>query len=175
MATFEKIAFAEVGAGGAANITFNTIQANWTDLIIKLCARADKAGSTYTNTYISFNGNTSNYRNIELYGAGSGSGGSGNAVASPGAGQGVGYIDAASATSNTFGSVDIYIPNYAGSTNKSYSGDFAVENNATLALVGCTAGLWSNTSAISTSITLTPEGSNFVQYSTATLYGIKKA
>lgn len=173
MATFIKIASYEVGAGGQANIDFTAIPSTYTDLVIKLCARSDKAASTWTNTYISYNGNTSSFSSRELYGTGSAAG-SGQSTSSPGGGQGAGYIDAVSATGSTFGSVDIYIPNYAGSNYKSLSSDFAVENNNTTALVGAIAGLWSNTAAINR-ITLTPDGGNFVQYSTATLYGIKNS
>jgi hypothetical protein len=171
--TFELIASSTVGSGGAASIDFTSIPSTYTDLCIKMLARADKSGATYTNTYISFNGNTSSFSSREVYGTGSGTG-SGNSSTSPGGGQGAGYIDAASATATTFASVEIYIPNYAGSTNKSFSSDFVVENNATLALTGFIAGLWSNTAAINR-VTLTPEGSNFVQHSTAYLYGVKNA
>jgi hypothetical protein len=48
-----------------------------------------------------------------------------------------------------------------------------MENNATLSLMNLAAGLWSNTSAI-TSIKITAVGT-FEQYSTATLYGIKNS
>jgi hypothetical protein len=84
-------------------------------------------------------------------------------------------VDGASATSSTFGNGELYIPNYAGSTNKSYSADSVAETNATATFMYLTAGLWSNTAAIN-SITMTPQGgSNFVQYTTATLYGISKS
>ena len=78
------------------------------------------------------------------------------------------------ATSNTFGNSELYIPNYAGSTNKSSSADAVAESNTTTVFAYLNAALWSSTAAI-TSITLTPDagGANFVQYSTATLYGIK--
>jgi hypothetical protein len=76
-------------------------------------------------------------------------------------------------TANTFGSYQIYLPNYAGSTNKSMSSESVEENNSnTLYYLSIGAGLWSNTAAI-TSISILP-GSSWVQYSTATLYGITK-
>ena len=77
------------------------------------------------------------------------------------------------ATASTFGNAEIYIPNYASSNNKSVSADFVSETNAADAIFGLTAGLWANTSAI-TSIKLTPAAA-FAQYSTATLYGIKNS
>ena len=80
------------------------------------------------------------------------------------------------ATANTFGNMEIYIPNYAGSSNKSVSVNQVGEDNAATAYATLLAGLWSNTAAI-TSIKLTPfsGGASFVQYSTAYLYGVKNA
>jgi hypothetical protein len=80
-----------------------------------------------------------------------------------------------SATANTFGNGEIYIPNYTGSNNKSVLSDGVGENNGTTSYQFITAGLWSNSAAI-TSIVLTPlVGTLFLQYSTATLYGIKNS
>ena len=74
-----------------------------------------------------------------------------------------------------FNNIGIYIPNYAGSNNKSFSIDNAQENNITTAYSQLEAGLWSDSSAI-TSIRLTEQyGNNLVEYSTAYLYGISNA
>jgi hypothetical protein len=87
----------------------------------------------------------------------------------------MGSCTGASATASTFGSAQTYIPNYAGSTAKSGSSEGVSENNATTAVATMDAVLWSLTNAI-TSIKLLPfTGTNFVQYSTATLYGISKS
>jgi hypothetical protein len=76
---------------------------------------------------------------------------------------------------NTFGNTCVYIPNYAGSTNKSVSIDNVTEANATLAFAELVAGLWSVTSAI-TSVKVTSQNSeNLKQYSTAYLYGVKSS
>ena len=84
----------------------------------------------------------------------------------------VGNVNAATSTANTFGSGDVYIPNYTGSNFKSVVSDFVTENNATSAFAGLTASLWLSTAAIST-ITITPDsGNNFVQHSSFSLYGI---
>jgi hypothetical protein len=48
------------------------------------------------------------------------------------------------------------------------------ETNATAATMYLTSGLWSTTSAIN-QITLISYGASFVQYSMATLYGIKNS
>ena len=79
---------------------------------------------------------------------------------------------AGSRTANTFANVQIHIPNYASSNYKSYSSDGGEENNATAAVMGIWAGLWSDTSAI-TEIKLEDyNGGSWVQYSSASLYGV---
>jgi hypothetical protein len=153
-----------VGSGGAAGIEFTNIPQTYTDLLIKISSRGTNAG-TAVAYQISFNSNTSNFSSRIL-------GGNGSSVSSysdqP---RRIGLTSAAGATASTFGNGEIYIPNYAGSNNKSYSADAVSENNATAAEAHIFAGLWSNTAAI-TSVTLTPQFDNFAQYSTATLYGI---
>jgi hypothetical protein len=81
------------------------------------------------------------------------------------------YVNANSATSNTFGNGEIYIPNYLSGTAKSFSSDSVAENNGTEGWQVIQANLWSGTDAI-TSIELDPALGTFVQYSSATLYGI---
>ena len=78
------------------------------------------------------------------------------------------------ATASTFSSYEAYFPNYRGSTNKSYLVTGVTENNATGANQQIIAGLWSVTDAI-TNLTLRGNsGTDFAQYSSATLYGITK-
>ena len=163
--TYEAIATITVGSGGAATIQFSTIAANWTDLLVKLSARHD---ANNTAVKISFNGVTTNLSFRYLYGSGSA------AASYTDASNVYTYGNSSTYTASTFGNAEFYIPNYAGSNNKSISSDAVTENNATAADMLLGAGLWSNTSAI-TSITLTPSSGNFVQYSTATLYGIKNS
>jgi hypothetical protein len=157
-----------VGAGGAADITFSSIPATYTDLVVKLSTRSSNAGASYQSIGISFNGTSTN--ELAYYLAGTGS-----AAASGSTPTFMFLINAlpdSGTTASTFGSVDFYIPNYASSNNKSSSVDAVTENNGTTAGIGMTANLWSNTAAI-TSIALTPQAGTFVQYSTASLYGIK--
>jgi hypothetical protein len=164
MATFEKIATVDVGSGGAATIDFSSILTSWTDLAILVSARSTSSGDIFS---LSFNGSTSSFSGIYLYWE--------NTTANSGSlARYGGRVNTSSSTASTFASTMIYIPNYAGSTNKSYSSDSVSENNAAAAPGSLIAGLWSNTAAIN-QITLTPSAGNFAQYSTATLYGIKKA
>jgi hypothetical protein len=165
--TYTLIASNTVGSGGASSITFSSIPSTYTDLLVKVSGRATDS-SVYAGIYVSFNGTAYNSTGRIIEGDGSSAS---SATFSNGA---ISFIAGATATANTFGSTELYIPNYAGSTNKSYSSDGVGENNATLALAQLNAGLWSNTAAI-TQITLDSYSSNtFVQYSSFYLYGISK-
>ena len=83
----------------------------------------------------------------------------------------------ASLTANTFSNDEIYIPNYAGSTFKSWSIDNCKELNATNSdgMNQLIAELFSNTGAITSIEIGATQSANLAQYSTATLYGIKSS
>jgi len=172
--TYEAIATTTVGSGGAANIEFTSIPQTYTDLLVKLSLRSTySSGAATQQLYMTFNGNGSSYSARQLYGDGSSA--TSDTLSNSGAVISIVNTNADGVTASTFSSTDIYIPNYAGSTNKSTSADSVTENNGTAALAGLNAGLWSNSAAI-TSIKFEPQTSvsaNWKQYSTATLYGIK--
>ena len=165
--TYVLIASNTVGSGGVSSVTFSSIPQTYTDLVIKASARNTDSGITYFT--LTFNGNTSSYSGIRLEGTGSSSA-SYNLQTTAGI-QPV-YIDSSTYTANTFGNSEIYIPNYTSSNYKSLSSDSVSENNATAANMNMIAGLWSNSSAV-TSITLTSIAGNFVQYSSFYLYGVR--
>ena len=165
--TYEKIATVTVGSGGAASIDFTSIPSTFSDLVIKLSGRlAVSARDDFVK--VKFNGSTTTFTGKVLYGAGS----SGQSSFSDTSGY-AGTIDGNTATASTFSNMEIYIPNYAGGTNKSFSVDSVQEDNQGTAWITMTAGLWSTITAIS-SISVYG-GTNFVQYSSATLYGIKNS
>jgi hypothetical protein len=158
-----------VGAGGAASIEFSSIPSTFTDLQLLISSRDTNAAVGYP-LLLRFNGVTASYSDRILYGTG-------GAVASTSHTNVTFGIELAqhpgsTSTSNTFGNVVAYISNYAGSTNKVVSSDGVSENNAATAYPEIVAGLWGSTSAIS-SIQLFGNG-NFVQNSTASLYGITR-
>jgi len=167
--TYTAIATVTVGSGGASTIEFTSIPGTYTDLLIKFSLRTTGAGN-YTNNRFTFNGSTSGYSSKLLYGDGSSAASANNSVTDKI--DYSAYSTEAGATASTFSNGEAYIPNYVGSNNKSISVDHVSENNATGAIAAMTAGLWSNTAAI-TSVTI--NGGSFVQYSTATLYGIKNS
>ena len=170
MATFELISSVTVGSGGASDITFSSIASTWTDLVVKASLRGNY-GDTGGTATLQLNGSTTSYSWKALESSGSSAysfgTGSGTSINNSGATN-------ANNTANTFGNVEFYIPNAFGSNYKSVSVDGTGENNATLNYQALTAGLWSNTSAI-TSIKLTVVAASLVQYSTAYLYGVKNA
>ena len=168
--TYSKLAEVTVGAGGAASFSFTSIPSNYTDLCLKMSLRSERAdyGDTVAMT---FNGSTSGYSYRRIYGYGTGAG----SDSGSGAYSVAGRIDADLNTASTFANVEIYIPNYAGSTQKSISIDSVYENNAAAnAYAQAIAGLWANTTAItSIKFELDPTFLEYAQYSTATLYGVK--
>jgi len=168
MATFIKIASSTVGAGGVASVTFSSIpQTGYTDLVVKASLRTT-SGNTDA-TIMSFNGSTTGYTARVLEGTGSGF----NAFA-PTPQYFAGTYQPSNYTASIFSSHDIYIPNYTSSNSKSWSVDSTTENNATASIIDLTAGVWANSSAI-TSIVFSLAQGNIAQYSTFTLYGIKNS
>lgn len=169
--TYVAIATVTVGSGGASSIDFSSIPGTYTDLQIVLSGRQSSTGGTNVN--MKFNGSSSGYTNKDIISA-AGTVLSESTVLGTSSIK-IGFIpDNTNYTVSTFSNQLVYIPNYTSSNYKSVSTDNAMENNSTSVYFGLFAGLWSNTSAI-TSIALTCENGNFVQYSTATLYGIKNS
>lgn len=167
--TFTKIATIELTGGAAANMDFTSIPSTYTDLCLKVTARDSSTNNLFT---LQFNGDTStaNYSTRYLYGSGSGSPSSG----SNSAWYVAGITNPSGNTASTFASTEFYIPNYAGSTQKSVSTDGVQENNATGAWAWLSASIWTGTAAINR-ITIAGISANFAQYSSATLYGISKS
>ena len=171
--TYTKISSVTVGVLGAATIDFTSIPSTYTDLVVKLSGRGTDLSNRVV-PYFRFNGSSTGYSAIRLYGQDASTTGS---AANEGGTTAIfsNRMPAGTATSNTFGSLEFYIPNYAGSTNKSSSSESAAENNSTTSWnLSMVAGLWSNTAAI-TSISIAADVGNFAQYSTAVLYGINKS
>ena len=152
----------------ASTITFSSIPSTYTDLVLRISSRFDGNSSSLA---ISFNGNTSSvYRNTYLSANGTttetSQSGSTNIF--------LRGVNTSTSTANTFGNIEVYIPNYQVAANKPFSSFGANENNATLATLEINAGLFLSTTAI-TSIGLSGDGYNFVSGSSFYLYGIKNS
>jgi len=168
MANTYTLIAAQTLASNATTVTFTSIPSTYTDLCIKVSARTNSA-AVYEYMYINFNNTT--YVATVRYLQGSGSGAN-SGTESTGY---LGIVDGNNATANTFSNNEIYIPNYAGSNNKSYSVDGTMENNATESYMHLIAGLWSSTAAINQIAIKAGNTQSFLTNSTFYLYGVKNA
>jgi hypothetical protein len=176
---YESIATTTVGSGGVSSVTFSSIPATYKHLQVRWMARSSSTGTDRASVALSYNGDTgSNYVAHYLLGDGA-SAASGNPAGSGAANNytgGISCITAGLATASIFGVGIIDILDYANTnkykTSRSLTGQDQNSSNGRVQLV---SGLWLSTSAI-TSITLqvnTEFTSNFTQYSSFALYGIK--
>ena len=158
-----------VGATSVASITFNNIPQTFTDLKIVISSRTTDTGSDRAVPFVLLNGNGDNSSNTRLYGIPNVATGSDRA-----SGGFIGYASTAANTANTFGSQEIYIPNYTSANFKQMIVDGVSESNSsTQAGLTLVAVLFRTTSAI-TSFSVFASNGNWVQHSTFTLYGITK-
>jgi hypothetical protein len=164
---YQCIAEVVAGSGGVSSLNFTSIPDTYTDLQILVSLRASGTIATIgLNLYYNSSNSGYSYRRID---------GSGSSVDSSTAGApSIAIAQGGNATANTFGNYIIYIPNYAGSANKTATSESVNENNATQEYASLYAHIWANTAAI-TSIQLTPSSGTLLQYSSATLYGIRKS
>ena len=170
MASTYQLISSNVLSGTAASVTFSSIPSTYTDLVVRVSTRTD--ASPFASDRYYFNSGTANGSQTFMYGSGS--------AAASSADGAVTYnytfisVPGSTYTSNTFGSEEIYIPNYAGSTKKPSSAFGTTENNATASYISANANLFDLTSAI-TSITMYPSSGNYVSGSSFYLYGIKNS
>ncbi len=168
--TYKVIASTTVGSGGAANITFSSIPSTYTDLCLVVSLRRSSSG--FTDLGLRINGETSGYNFVSARGNGAATTGTQFTNMS--------YfyledcVQGSDTTANSFASAQIYMPNYTSSSLKSFSAEAVTETNATTAYMRIVSGFHTTSSAISSILMVPGTGGNWVQYSTATLYGIKK-
>ena len=159
----------------AASVTFSSIPATYDDLVLSASIRCNGTGfpDTSDNLRFWFNNNlTSLYSNTDI----EGNGASATSVTNT-----LSFIkgnfagNGSTSTSNTFSSVELYVPSYRVSQNKPLSLFTAQENNSTTAYIVATAGLFRSTTAISRIDIDSQNGNSFVSGSTFWLYGIKNS
>ena len=161
-----------VGGAGAASIDFTSIPATYTDLVLKISWRGAGTGANMS-IGLRINSSASDSSYINVGGDGTSTFGGNN---SSNTNMYIGELNNGGSTSNVFSNVEVYIPNYAGSNQKSISTDAVSEANGTTAYAMLLAGLCTKTAAVTT-LTISPwngAGDNVGQYSTASLYGILK-
>jgi hypothetical protein len=158
-----------VGSGGVSSVTFNNIPQTFTDLKIVFSGRTSDTGNDRAVPFVWVNGTGDNSTNTRLYAIPNVANGSDRS-----SGGFIGYASTATNTANTFGSQEIYIPNYTSANFKQMIVDGVSESNSTtqtgLTLV---ATMFRTTSAV-TSFSIISSAGNWVQYSTFTLYGITR-
>ena len=174
--TYSLIASSTVGAGGASSIDFNNVPSGYVDLVIKYSLRCTLSGGPFHfgDCAVRFNGDTStNYNNLVMRSRE-------GSVASFGSSTST-FIalyeaSAADATANAFGTGQVYISKYASSDSKSVSTEGTSQSNdSTRVQFGSISGLWRSSSPVTSIKLYEQNGTNFVQNSSAYLYGIKNS
>jgi hypothetical protein len=155
----------------ASSVTFSSIPATYTHLQIRMIARDDRASSTSDSGAFRFNSDSgNNYAYHALISTGS------TATVSTVDTYSRGLIDrltASTAGASTFGVAVLDIPDYANTSKyKTVRILGGYDNNGDGQIV-LSSGLWQSTSAISTIVIYPNVGSNWVQYSSFALYGVK--
>lgn len=164
--TYQTLASITVGAGGASSVSFTSIPQTFTDLIVKTSARNNGTNGTY---FVNFNGTNTNTSALRFFV------GSGTIASSAFSNSYFDYGAYSSTLANSFSNSELYIPNYASSNNKTLSGDTVISDNSISWSLFMTAGIKTETAAI-TSLTIAPVIDTLIlQHSTFTLYGIKNA
>lgn len=164
--TYELIASYTV-TSAQANVEFTSIPSTYTDVLVLGCCRLTRATNGGALN-VNFNGSNTNLSARNLWGTGSATSSGTDAAL-------VALVPGANTTASTFSNFQLYVPNYAGSTNKSWSSDFVSENNATAGYDGFVAGLWSSTAAINAIKFIDNGAGNIDVNSTFYLYGVKNA
>lgn len=164
MSTTCKLIAKNVLGTAASSVSFTSIPGTYTDLLLLSSVRASTTSDYF---WIRFNGVSTNLSGRSLYGQ-NGSTATSISIAP------YARMVQSDHTANTFSSNSIYIPNYAGSTNKSLSVDAVYSTNSALSLLDAVAGLWSSTAAI-IQVDLIPNSGDFAISSSFFLYGITKA
>ena len=160
--TYEPIATTTLSTT-AANITFSSIAATYTDLQIVLTGTVTVAN----NPKIQFNSDTASnysYRSIN---------GDGATATTSSASSSNGLLTINNMDTTIPGFIRINILSYTGSTKKTFFSAYSLDKNGS-GNVGSILGVWNNTAAI-TQVLIDSGGTTFKTGTTATLYGIKAA
>lgn len=160
--TYTLIASTTVAGTSTTNVTFSSIPATYTDLV--LVAQYKAVGNNYL--MCRFNGDTgSNYSRTELRGDGS------SATSQRLSNESYAYITSIYAAAGELGTFILNLNDYSNTTT--FKTVISRGNNNSTG-TGVNANLWRSTSAINT-ILVTPIGNGYDVGSTFKLYGIEAA
>ena len=159
----------------ASTVTFSSIPSTYTDLVLRMSIRDTNTTIIIGGGNVKFNGSSTNiYSVTRLIGDGSAASSTRTSnsasIAFNCAGNNAGM------TTNTFSSVEIYIPSYTVSQNKPIGQFNVTENNSTTAgdtEIDSWAQLYRDTNAISSMVITAP--ATFAIGSSFYLYGISNA
>ena len=168
---FESISTVTVGSGGVSSVTFSSIPSTYSHLQIRCTIQEIQTGSAYDNLIARFNGDSaSNYSRHQFVGDGSAL--SAFALASRTfAVCGFGVRNATGAA--VFNPNVIDILDYANTNKNTTVRALAGADWNGAGSVGILSAGWFSTSAITSIVLSLDSSSNFSQYSSFALYGIK--
>lgn len=159
---FESIASVTVGSGGSSSISFTSIPSTYKHLQVRGISKMSSGASLY----MQLNSDTgSNYARHYLNGNGSTTGAGGNSSFTNM------FVGTTANATSTFGASIIDVLDYANTNKYKTSRALSGADANGSGFVQFMSGLWMNTAAVST-ITITGD-SNFDQYSSFALYGVK--
>jgi hypothetical protein len=172
MASTYTLISSQVLASSAASVTFSSIPATYTDLVLRMSVRGS---SNNLSTRIRWNSDSSAlYSLTDLIGQGStvlnNTYANNTEIDTTRTNQANNTF-----TANTFTSIEVYLPSYTSTTSKPSSSISAAENNsATIANIDVMAQLYRGTSAVSSAYVFASVGT-FDIGSSFYLYGIKNS
>lgn len=155
-----------------SNVTFNDIPTSYTDLRLVISARTNRAADE-DSVGIAFNDGQGATSWVLLWNQG----GSLQAGTSTSLGYGAafaGRVAAANSSASQFSNLELYIPNYGTSANKTFSTTGGVDPTTT-PYSTLLLSMRTLTSAIGTILIVPGNGTQFIAQSSFQLYGIKKA
>ena len=174
MATTYTLISSNVLTSSQASVTFSSIPATFTDLVLRASVRATNSGIGDLNLYLIINNDEGAvdtlYSRTTI--TGNGSSASSARVSNIAPFTSVGGVNGSTSTANTFASLEFYLPNYLVSATKVMSGFNVTENNDTEAYIRAHAGIYRSNTAI-TSVKLSQL--TFAIGSSFYLYGISNA
>lgn len=170
--TFAAITTVTFTNSTTSTLDFTSIPQGYTDLMVLISARSTRAG-VGDPLLMKINSSTTN----RIYSTVEGRVATNNTVAfGDTTALFIGTLPGSTAGTSIFGSAKVYFANYSATQHKQSFADVVQENDTSNAYLTFSSNLWTDTSAItSLSFYWDTAGSNFAQYSTATLYGIKNS
>lgn len=168
--TFEQIGLTQTVSTAVASVAFTAIPASYTDLVVYISCRTSDGSYGSASLSLLVNGVSTDRIHYRLYAIGS----------SPGADTNTGATilvvpNTDNLTADAFGNTIMYLQNYAGNQFKSWRTRNAGANNSTSVIeTDLSSGRWASTAAITSLTFSVSTASNFMTYSTFSLYGILK-